>query len=182
METAFAWIGKLADWFGQFFPRWEILDTTMGAVKFVHGTKVKVCGPGIHWYWPAVTRWQTYPLARQADRLETQTLETKDGRTIVIGGMLVYRVEDIAALITTTYAPAASVKDLALTAVHDVCCGMDWEELKLEQRRGTLDTKLKNTAQRALKDYGVIVIKLMLITMARARVLKISQSTSSEEA
>lgn len=181
MDSAFAWLGKLAEWFGNLVPRWEILDTTQGAVKFVRGHKTKVCHPGIHWYWPATTKWCYYPTARQADRLEVQTMETKDGKTIIVGGMLVYSVHDLMQLLPTTYSASGAVKDLALTAVHDVCCDMEWEELKLEQRRGTLDTKLKNAAQKQLKDYGVTVIKLMLITMARARVLKISQSTSSED-
>jgi hypothetical protein len=58
---------------------------------------------------------------------------------------------------------------------------MTMEQLKIEQRRGTLDTKLKNTTQKALNDYGVNVIKVMLTDLAPARVLKLMQSTSQEE-
>jgi len=58
---------------------------------------------------------------------------------------------------------------------------MDWSPLKLEQQKGTLDTKLKNAAQRELSDYGVRVLKLMLTDLAPCRVLKLSQSTSQEE-
>jgi regulator of protease activity HflC (stomatin/prohibitin superfamily) len=181
MDSALAWIGYIADWIGKFFPRWNILDTTEGAIKYVRGSNPILCGPGIHWHWPVVTTWVVYPTARQADRLETQTMETEDGKTIIVGGILVYSISDLKALLTTTHSPATTVKDIALSAVHDVCCGMTWEQLKLEQRKGTLDTKLRNAAKKQLSDYGVEVIKLMLTSLARARVLKVSQSMSQEE-
>jgi hypothetical protein len=180
MESALAWIGQIAAWFGQWIPRWVILDTTEGAVKYVRGKRPVVCLAGIHWYWPVLSTWVPYPVARQGDKLETQTIETADDKTIIVGGMLVYSVSDLAALVTTTHSPSATIKDIALTAVHDICCQMTWAELGAEQRRGTLDTKLKNAAQRALSDYGVKVIKLMLTNLARTRVLKVAQSVNNE--
>lgn len=181
MESALAWIGQIAEWVGRFFPRWYILTTTEGAVKYIRGRKIKVCGPGVHWVWPATTAWETYPTARQTDRLETQTMETKDGKTFIVAGTITYSVSDIQALITTTHSAAGLIAELSASAVHDICCDFDWSELQTEQRKGTLKTKLKNEAQKQLKDYGVQVIKLQLTSLARARVLKISQSTASEE-
>lgn len=181
MENAFAWIGQIFDWVGKFIPRWIILNPTEGGVKYVRGWKVVPLKPGIHWYWPAVTTFDQYPTARQADRLQTQTMESADNKTFIVGGLLVYQVTDVGKLLPTTFEPAVAIKDIALSAIHDVCCRMDWKALKLEQQKGTLDTKLKNYAQRQLDDYGVKVVKLMLTDLAPCRVLKLSQSTSQEE-
>lgn len=181
METALAWIGQIADWIGRFIPRWIILDTTEGAVKYVRGSKAVALGPGIHWYWPLVTIITQYPTARQADRLQTQTITTRDSKTIIVGGVVVYRVTDVLLLVTTTHSAASAIKDMTMTAVHDVCCRMTWAELQTEQQRGTLDTKLKNTTQQALRDYGVLIVKVMLADLAQTRVLRVSQSTSQEE-
>lgn len=181
MESALAWVGQIAAWIGQWIPRWEILDTTMGAVKYVGGKRVVVCGPGVHFYWPARTTWATYPTARQTDRLETQTMETSDGKTFLVSGTLTYSVSDLGLLIPTTHMPMTTIIDIAMTSVHNVCCDMTWEDLQREQRRGTVNTKLRNEAQRQLKDYGVNVIKLQLNTLARCRVFKVNQSTASEE-
>lgn len=199
MESALAWIGQIASWIGQWIPRWSILDTTEGAVKyrgylcpfavrralsrnaFVGEMKVLACGPGIHFWWPANSTFIIYPIARQTDRLETQTMETSDGKTFLISGTLTYSVDDLMMLIPTTHSAMRTVIDIAMTAVHEVCCDMTWDELQLEQRKGTLKTKLKNAAQRQLTEYGVKVIKLQLNSNARCRVLKISQSTASEE-
>jgi regulator of protease activity HflC (stomatin/prohibitin superfamily) len=181
MESAFAWIGQIASWIGQWFPRWVILDMTEGAIKYVGGKKIVLCEPGIHFYWPARTKFVQYPIARQTDRLESQTMETMDGKTFIVSATLTYSVNDLTLLLPKTHAPTTNTIDLAMTAVHDVCCSLTWDELQAEQRRKTLKTKLKNAAQDQLSEYGVKVIKLQLNTLARCRVLKISQSTSSEE-
>lgn len=203
MELAFAWIGKIADWIGQWIPRWSLLDTTEAAILYrgylcslslrqwcarrfyttaYDGTmRVILCPPGIHFYWPAHSTFIAYPTAMQTDRLETQTMESSDGKTFIVSGTLTYSVEHLEMLIPTTHSAARTVVDLAMTALHDVCCDMTWEELRVEQRKGTLKTKLKNAAQRQLTEYGVKVIKLQLMNLSPARVLKISQSVASEE-
>lgn len=181
VDSALAWVGKIADWIGQWIPRWQILDTTEGAIKYVGGKTVKVCTAGVHFYWPARTSFVVYPTARQTDRLETQTMVTSDGRTFLVSGTLTYQVEDLALLVPQTHSPMTTIVDIAMTALHDVCSDMDWENLQRENRRGTLKTKLKNEAQAQLKDYGVKVIKLQINSLAPCRVIKISQSNSSEE-
>jgi regulator of protease activity HflC (stomatin/prohibitin superfamily) len=181
VDSALAWIGKIAAWLGDFIPRWVILDTTEGAVKYVRGCKAVALGPGIHFYWPVTTTLTHYPTAFQADRLQTQTLVTTDDKVIIVGAMISYSVTDILPLVAGTHSALTTVKNLAMTAVHDVCCRMSWEELKGEQRKGTLDTKLRNMAQRMLMRYGVKVEQLTLIDLAPARVLKLMQSTSNEE-
>lgn len=181
MDNALAWIGKIAEWLGQWIPRWTILDTTEGAVKYVGGSRIVACRAGIHFWWPARTTWQQYPTARQTDRLESQVMESRDEKTFMVSGTLTYRVENIARLLPWVHSPATTTVDIAMTAVHDVCCQFTWAELQDEQRRGTLKTKLRNAAQRDLEELGIRVVMLKLNTLARCRVLKISQSTSSEE-
>lgn len=181
LEQAFGWIGQIAGWIGAFVPRWAILDTTEGAIKYVRG-RPKFCAPGrVHWWWPVTTTWIVYPVVRQTDRLETQTMETTDGKPFVIAGTITYSVNDLMALVTTTHSPSAAVIELAASALHDVCCEYTWEELQTRQRKGTLKTELKNEAQKQLQDYGVRVLKMQLTSSARCRVLKVCQSTANEE-
>lgn len=180
MDSALAWIGQIAEWIGKFIPRWLILDTTEGAVKYVKGKNAIALGPGIHWFWPVTTKISEYPVAFQADRLPTQTLVTVDDKVIIVGSMIAYSVFDIIPLVAHTHAALTTIANLAMTAVHDVVCKMTWDQLKSEQRRGTLDTKLRNAAKELLTPYGVKVESLMLIDLAPTRVLKLNQSTSQE--
>lgn len=196
---ALAWIGSIVEWFGQFFPRRRILDNTEGAVKysgfvlpsllrlhyydcaFPDEWRVTVHKAGVHWYWPFTSTWVEYPIARQTDRLEVQTLESADGKTFLVSGTLTYEVTDLEKLVPTTHSPSTAIAEIAGTTLHDVLCKLSWAELQTMQQRGTLKTELKNKAQAELTDYGVKVIRFKLNTLARCRVFKVSQSTASEE-
>lgn len=181
MDSAFIWLREIAEWLGRFVPKWIILDTTEGAIKYVKGKRIVMCGPGVHWHWPITTTWQAYPTAQQTDRLETQTMVTTDGKTFIVAGTITYWVTDLSLLLPVVHMATRNTVDLSMVALHDVCCEMSWEELQSENRRGTLKTKLKNAAQKQLEEYGVKVKRFQLNTLAPCRVLKISQSTSNEE-
>ena len=110
-----------------------------------------------------------------------RSLGLYDSTMIVVGGMIVYEVTDVMKLLPRVFRAAQTVKDITLTCIHDVCCRMTWEEIRQGQRRGNLDTRLKNAAQQALGDYGVNVIKVQLTDLAPARVLKLFQTTGRDE-
>lgn len=173
MEGALAWISELVQWVGRFVPRWVIVDTTKGAVKFVRGRRVQALGPGLWWYWPATTNLTIYPTARQAVDLRTQTIVTKDDRSIAAGALIVYEIVDIEAIVARTYDPEETVRDVALSAVHDVLCQYTWGELREGVRTGAVDTALRQEAQRGLRTYGVKVLKMTLTDLAPCRVLKL---------
>lgn len=181
MDSALAWIGAIAEWCGRFIPRKVILDTTEGGIKYKGGDTPIFCGPGIHWYWPWHSIFVTYPMARQTDRLESQVMESKDGKTFIVSGTLSYEVTDLLQLVPKNHSPVTTTIDLAMTAVHDVCCQYDWAVLQDAQRKGTLKTTLKKKAGAALEPFGITVHMLKLNSLARCRVLRVSQSTANEE-
>lgn len=180
MESALAWIGAIAEWVGRFVPRWEIVQTTHGAIKFVRGSKVVALGAGLHWFWPVTTEFYTYPVARQAVDLRAQTLVTRDDRVIIVGGMVVFEINDLEAIFAHTFMPDETIRDISLSAIHDVCCQQTWDELKEAQRSGKLDRDLRREVKRSLDSYGVKVLKTTLTDLAPCRVLKLVQSTSKD--
>src|ERR1041385_6022960 len=135
LESPLGWIGQIADWVGRFIPRREILNTTEGAIKysgfvlplwlrvwcggFDGDFRVSVHSAGVHWYWPWTSRWDVHPTARQTDRLGTQTMESKDGKTFLVSGTITYHVTDLAAFVTQTHSPLMTVVDTAMLALHD---------------------------------------------------------------
>ena len=180
MDTAFAWIQQIADWCGMWVPRWLLLDVTEQAVKVIRGgARIVVCKPGkVHWYWPLCTRCFVHPVARQTINLKSQTITLKCGKTIVVGGLVVIEVSDIRELLCNTFSPDEAIKDISLSAVHDVCCQLNWDEIMAAQRDGNLDKQLKQEARRELDKYGVRVKKMTLTDLAPCRVLKVVQATT----
>lgn len=180
MDAALGWIGQIVSWLGQFFPRWVIIRTTHGGVKFIRGKKVIALEPGIHWFWPATTELMTYPTARQAADLRTQTLMTTDGNTLVVGGLIVYEIKDIVAILANTYDADQTVKDIAMSAIHDVLVKMSWVDIRTESEFGTLNLKLRKRVRRELDKFGVKVLKCSITDLAQTRVYKVIQSTSMD--
>jgi len=178
MNDALGWVGQLVEWVGQFIPRWEIVNTTQGAVKFVRGSRIIALGPGIHWYWPVMTEFVVYPTARQANTLPSQTLLTSDGNVVAVTALIVFEVADVAALVAHTYEPDNTVEDIAQAAVHDVLCQQSWDHLRNQAHSRALHTLLRQEAQRGLKPYGVRVLRVNLIDLAPCHVIRLMQSSA----
>lgn len=175
MESALAWIGQIADWVSRFIPRWVIIDTTERGLKWIKGSRVVVCEPGIHWVFPATTSFIRHPVARQTNNLKSQTISLRDDRTIIVGGIVVFEIKDVEAAVANSYDIDDTIKDISLSAVHDVCCQLTWEEITEQQRSGELDRKLKTEARKELDKYGVRVLKMTLTDLAPTYVLKLVQ-------
>lgn len=120
-------------------------------------------------------------MVRQPLDLRNQILTTTDDRTVAAGGLIVYEITDLLKLVPITYHPDQAVREMSVTAIHAVCAEMSWEELKRENHRGTLDTKLRREAQKVLEPYGVKVIQVTLTDLSQCRVFKLINSTSSDE-
>lgn len=176
MESAFAWLGQLFDWFGQFVPRWKVIRATHGGVKFVSGKKVQVVRPGIIWYWPVTTEIEIIPTARDTINLQSQTVTTSDDKPILLSAMVVVEVRDAVKLLTTTHDPGGLVADVTLAAIYAVVGGFSWAQIKDLQRTGELGKQLRLQTRRRLEKYGVWVDDVMLTDFAPCRVIRLVQT------
>lgn len=182
MDSALAWVGQIAQWIGQFFPRWVILNTTEGAVKFVKGSRAVPLGPGIHWFWPATTEIKSWVVARQSVNLPAQTITTVDGKTIAVGGLIIFKIVDALELIAHVWNPDETIRDISAGVIHDVCSQSEWGELQMAKNDGTLKRELRREMRKKLRPFGVVVLGATLTDFAPCRVLKVIQSTSQDAA
>lgn len=179
MDNAFAWLRDCAEWLARFIPKWRVVATTHGWVKFGPKGKVLCGGPGIVWWWEVTTELHTYPVVRQTVPLPTQVVTTTDEQTVAVSGLLVYEITDLEKILAHTYDPEDTVKDIASSSLHDVLSRQSWPEIRTGQGR-TLDTRLKNYARKDLDDYGVNVIKFTLTTCAKCTVARDIRSVFQE--
>lgn len=176
MEQALGWIGAIIEWVGQFFPRWKVIDTRHAWIKWVHGKRIETGGAGIVWYWPAVTQFYFHPTARQNFDLRAQTVTTADEVPVLVGGLISYQIVDIEKAVGLTWDTDETIRDTALTALHDVVSSKTWTELRDPSKSKELRRELREEAKKALEPYGVRVLKLSLTDLAKTRVLKIAMS------
>jgi len=169
MEGALGWIGDIAQWVRQFFPKWVIVPTTHAAVKWVRGSRVEELGAGIHWYWPLVTILRSYPIVRQSVDLRPQVMISQDGKVFSAGVVMTYTVESIRKLLTSTYDPDEVMSEISLAAVYDVLTGLTWQDIQEKN----LTRKLTGAIQQLVRPYGVHVVRAGLTELAPCRVLKL---------
>lgn len=178
MESAFAWIGQIVEWVGQWIPAKVLVDPTHAAVKFVRGKAGVLLGPGMHFYWPITTSFHPYPVARQAVDLRSQTFMTTDEVTAIAGGLVVYEVANLELLIGHTFEPDSTIREISIGEIHGVLCSMTWAEIRTALASGKLDTRLRGEVRKALEKYGVKVVNVTLTDLAKCRVIKLFNSNS----
>lgn len=172
MEAAFAWIGKLAEFFGSFFPRLLIVKSSHRAVKYVFGSKRVLLEPGVHLYWPIVTEIEACAVVRQVLPLNAQLLETEDGVTVLADGLVVYEIDDAETFLADNENAYETIDDVATAAIRKVVTSSQYEALRRGGRK--LDGQLTREIQKLLRDFGVKVEYARLTSFAKVRALHLS--------
>lgn len=172
MEAAFAWIGKLADFVGSLLPRLLIVKSTHRGVKYVFGSQLVALDPGVHVYWPIVTEIEVCAVVRQVLNLKSQILETKDGHTVVAGGLVVYEINDAQTFLADNENSFETIDDVATAAIRKVVISSTLDELR--EGRAKLDNRLSRETQKLLRVFGVSVEYARLTDFARVRAYHLS--------
>ena len=50
---------------------------------------------GLHWYWPVVTTYKLMATVRQTQMIQSKIVMTKDLRTVTVGALVTYFVDDV---------------------------------------------------------------------------------------
>ena len=177
MDSALAWIGQLAEWFGKLIPHLVIVKVTQGGIRMRRGNEISEIVPGPLVHWPIWTPIEIITVVRDTMDLPAQTFTTKDGRVTLASGMITYSVKDVVKLLTTAPDYTNAIADVAMTCIHDVFIQYEWEALRAGILDGSVNKALKKSTQDELGGFGIKVIAFGLKDLAPARVLKIVQDT-----
>jgi regulator of protease activity HflC (stomatin/prohibitin superfamily) len=171
MEAAFSWLGDLARWMAMWVPRLGVCRATHGGVKFVRGKKVKAIRPGLFLWWPLVTEYVIIPTVRHPVDLPSQSLTTKDGKSIMVSVTLVVEISDVIRALGRTWDVDDMISDVGTAASIPVVCGRTWSELRKGLEEDVCD-ELVQEARKLLRPYGVKVIKGRFTDIAEHMVIR----------
>jgi regulator of protease activity HflC (stomatin/prohibitin superfamily) len=172
MDSAFAWIGQLMEWLGAFVPRLKIIRRTHAGVKFVGGSKVVELKPGLHFYWPFTTEVEVMPVVRQTHNLVTQTLTTKDDKTVIVGAVVIYEINDVVSAKSENWDIDDTVSDVTQLAVVKIVGTWNLTDLRAELT-DKVENELSIETRRQLKPFGVKVIRCGISDFAPCRVIRV---------
>lgn len=169
MEAAFAWLGQIFEALLQFVPRRVIIRATEGGVKWSLWREPKEMKPGIRIYWPLISDIEVGTVARTSFNTPTQPLQTKDGKEVVAGGVVVYHINDvIQAWGKQNHDPANTAQDIVQAVIADVVSTHNHEYI-LTEMFGKVEKEITAKARKQLRCFGVYVGRAGLAAFSTTR-------------
>lgn len=165
-------------------PRIYFMPAYEGGVLFIRGKKIKEIKAGPVYYWPLMTTIETCPVTRQVLSIPAQTCSTIDGKTVVLAGVLTYKVVDVRKFLVENYEADDAVCEVVSSVLRDVVSERDWDALQANNRN-TVDNALTRKAAVLLESYGCEIERLRITSLAPARVYQVfghSPLNQAEEA
>lgn len=181
MESAFAWLSQLVETFYKFVPHILIVRATHGGVKWVRGKHIKPLAPGLHFWWPLTTEVEVIVTARQTLAIPDQVLATKDGKTVVVKTLVVYKIRDVVhAIGKVNWDCDTTINDLTQSAVVQVIATHTYDEIMQGIRDETLTTTLTKAVRKELRQFGVHVVRSKLVDFSPCKVFKLMTSQADK--
>lgn len=85
--------------------------------------------PGFHWKWPIIDEVNTQDVCVTTMRVPQQTLTTKDRRTIVVAGIIKYRIKDVKPYICDILDQRDVLLDVTMGAVLEEILSRTFDEI-----------------------------------------------------
>lgn len=168
MDAALGWIGDLVRYFARLVPRLQLVRITERSVKFSR-SKAREVGPGLHWWWPVTTEMDVYPVVRQVVSLEQQMIQTSEGKTIVVDGVIVYSIEDLYTFCVENHDAEENMAELAQAGMRKAVLSTPLEEIN--GGRAKFDNRLTTEAQKSLAGFGVAIESMRLQSFTEGNVV-----------
>lgn len=172
MDRALGWIGEIFQTLFRLLPWLVIVPATHGGVAFVRGHRVMEWKPGLHWYWPVATTYQLIVTVRQTQRVQSKVVMTRDLKTVVVGALVTYHVNNVVAAISKIADLPSDVIERSQGAILNSVSEHALEEIQRD--RGSFNALVTERVGRALNGYGVEVLQVQLTEFAPCRAFAIN--------
>jgi regulator of protease activity HflC (stomatin/prohibitin superfamily) len=172
MEKAFGWIGEIFQTLLKFIPWLVIVPATSRGVAFVRGWRVKEWPPGLHFYWPVVTTYKLMMVVRQTQRIQTKVIMTKDLKTVTVGALVTYEVDDVVSAVAKVADLPSDIMERSQGAILAVVADKTMAEIQGD--RVGFNQLLTERVGDVLNGYGVQILQAQLTEFAPCRALSIN--------
>lgn len=166
----FDWLSQLFVSFGAVFPRMVKIRSTDRGVKWPRCKEAVLLSPGLHVYWPLVSDLEIVTVVRQTMDHKAQTITLRDGVTICVRAVTVWRIEDAVKVWTENWDICSTIDDLATTSLVCIlsCVGRD----QLTQV-DLINSLVTADVQKLLSPYGLAVESTKLVECSVCRSIRL---------
>jgi regulator of protease activity HflC (stomatin/prohibitin superfamily) len=176
VDKAFGWIGEIFQTLLKLFPWLVIVPATHGGVAFVRGHRIKEWKPGLHWYWPVVTTYKLMATVRQTQMIQSKVVMTKDLRTVIVGAMVTYIVDDVVAASSRIADLPSDVIERSQGAILAEVGEFTFEQI--QSNRAGFNANLHDKVSKTLNGYGVHILQVQITEFAPCRAFVIKSHSA----
>jgi len=176
VDKAFGWLGEIFQTLLKVIPWLVIVPATHRGVAFVRGYRVKEWAPGLHWYWPVVTTYKLMIVVRQTVRIQSKVIMTKDLKTVTVGSLVTYHINDVIAAAVTIADLPSDVIERSQAAILVAVSKHTIESIQTD--RLGFNKELTDRVAEVLNGYGVEVQQAQLTEFAPCTALAINSNSA----
>lgn len=176
MDRALGWIGEIFQTLLKLIPWLVIVPATHGGVAFVYGYRIKEWKPGLHWYWPVATTYKLLVTVRQTQMIKTKVVMTKELRTVIVGALVTYTVDDVVSALARIADLPSDIMERSLEAILAEVSENTLEEIQADRMK--FNQNLTERVGKTLNGYGVQIMQVQLTEFAPCRAFAINGHAS----
>jgi regulator of protease activity HflC (stomatin/prohibitin superfamily) len=176
MDAAFGWIGQIFQAILKIFPVLVIVPATHAGVAFVHGHRIKEWRAGLHIYWPLVTVHKVMATVRQTQMIRSKVVMTKDLKTVIVGALVTYYVDDIVTALSKVADLPSDIMERSMEAILTEVSENTLAEAQAD--RIAFNKQLTERVGKSLNGYGVRIIQAQLTEFAPCRAFALTGHTA----
>lgn len=169
------WIPEILDKLTSVVPRLIRITETERGVKWPSCGKPVTLEPGLHWYWPIVTEYETIDVRWRSTVMYAQTITLQDGTSVTARAMTTWRASDAAKCLCESEDIADRVGETTLATVASVLSSIGKEQL---QSTNPVNFQITMENREKLAEYGVELKETLLTELAVSRVLRLIGAAS----
>lgn len=155
-------------WWEHLKPFYIIEQYNMG-IQLRFGKYYKVLNPGIHFKVPFFDTVIEHTVVPTTMRLYSQSLTTKDEKSIVVEGVIKYRISDIKVFLLEVNDAVDAISDMTQAIIKTVIMERTWEECKSNE----IDNIITKKARTESKKWGIEIIQVTLSDMGIIRSIRL---------
>lgn len=126
-------------------------------------------GTGFHWMIPMAEKVYDMSLATRLAELASQALVTRDGRNVIAGIIITYRVHNISKAIFSVWNAFSAAQDACQANFAQAVLTSDYNDLRTEKFADELTEKCRKLGF----TYGLEIDKVRICELAPARTLRL---------
>lgn len=169
----FDWLREIIKALGDHLIPFVVVPAYQNAGVLRLGKYARTLAPGFHWKWPFLEDIYTENIFRTTLALEPQTITTKDDKTVVVGGIVRFRVAEVQPFIIEI----GNQHDL----LRDTSMGAVLKQVRQVELRTLLDdppeNKIASDIRRQVKPFGVEIESFTFTDIGQIKTIRLITHT-----